>query len=44
MPSRGEHVPRHGFWRRAGWFVGLYVAGVVAVALIALAFRLLVPH
>ncbi|WP_156108730.1 MULTISPECIES: DUF2474 family protein [Luteibacter] len=35
---------RQGWLGRAGWFVALYVAGVLAVALIALAFRLLVPH
>jgi len=44
MTSRGEPAPRQGFWRRAGWFIGLYFAGVVAVALIALLFRILVPH
>ena len=30
-------------WRQAAWFVALYVGGVVAVGLIALLFRLLVP-
>lgn len=34
---------RVSFWRRAGWFVGLYVAGVLAVTVIALLLRLLVP-
>ncbi|UPG92636.1 DUF2474 family protein [Luteibacter aegosomatissinici] len=32
------------FVRRAAWFVALYVGGVVAVAIIALAFRVLMPH
>lgn len=31
-------------WRQAAWFVALYVGGVVAVGLIALLFRLLVPR
>lgn len=35
---------KHGWLGRAGWFVALYVGGVVAVATIALAFRLLVPR
>jgi hypothetical protein len=35
---------RRGWLGRASWFVALYVGGVVAVGLIALAFRLLVPH
>lgn len=31
-------------WRQAGWFVALYLGGVIAVGLIALLFRLLVPR
>jgi len=29
------------FWKRAGWFVGLWLAGVAAVALVALLIRAL---
>ncbi|NID05832.1 DUF2474 family protein [Luteibacter jiangsuensis] len=31
-------------WRQAAWFVVLYLGGVIAVGLIALLFRLLVPR
>ena len=33
-----------GRWRQAGWFVLLYLGGVVAVGLVAAAFRLLIPR
>lgn len=33
-----------GRFRRAAWFVGLYLAGVAAVAIVAGLFRLLIPH
>jgi len=31
-------------WRQAAWFASLYLGGVIAVGLIALLFRLLVPR
>lgn len=31
-------------WRQAAWFVLLYAGGVVAVALVAALFRILIPH
>lgn len=31
-------------WRQAAWFAALYLGGVIAVGLIALLFRLLVPR
>jgi hypothetical protein len=34
----------HGRWRRAGWFVALYLLGVLAVGIIAALFRMLVPR
>lgn len=37
MPSRSR-------WRQAAWFVLLYAGGVVAVTLVALFFRLLIPR
>ncbi|MET0255335.1 MAG: DUF2474 family protein [Luteibacter sp.] len=30
--------------RRTAWFIGLYLAGVAAVAIVAGLFRLLIPH
>ncbi|NII07391.1 DUF2474 family protein [Luteibacter anthropi] len=37
-------MPTLSRWRRARWFIGLYVAGVVAVGAVALLFRLLMPR
>jgi hypothetical protein len=33
-----------GRWRQVGWFALLYLGGVLAVALVAAAFRLLMPR
>jgi hypothetical protein len=39
IPERpGEQPP--GFWRRLGWFVGLYALGVLSVGIVAYAIRL----
>lgn len=31
-------------WRQAAWFVLLYAGGVLAVGLVAMLFRLLIPR
>ena len=31
-------------WRQAAWFAMLYVGGIVAVGIVAMLFRLLVPR
>jgi hypothetical protein len=31
-------------WRQAAWFVMLYASGVIAVGIVAMLFRLLIPR
>jgi len=48
--ERGQQVggqsihsdPQPAVWKRLGWFVLLYASGVLAVAIVALIFRVLV--